>query len=101
NTAGHISERSQDPATADLLSSQIASVLHAGLVQLDDSMQVKPQLASSWQQDADGVTWTFKLRPDLKFSDGSPLTSEDVAFSLDRALDPAIHSPTAPYSLRS
>ncbi|GHO90622.1 hypothetical protein KSF_006700 [Reticulibacter mediterranei] len=90
-----------DPATADVLSTQATSMLYAGLVQLDDSLQVKPQLASSWQQNADGTTWTFKLRPNLKFSDGSPLTSEDVAFSFDRALDPATHSPTASYALRA
>jgi peptide/nickel transport system substrate-binding protein/oligopeptide transport system substrate-binding protein len=88
-----------DPATTDVLSAQATTMLYSGLVQLDDSSQVKPQLASSWQQDADGTTWTFKLRPNLKFSDGSPLTSEDVAFSLDRALDPATHSPTASYAL--
>jgi peptide/nickel transport system substrate-binding protein len=41
-------------------------------------------LAQSWSPSADGLTWTYKLRPNLKWSDGQPLTSQDVAYSINR-----------------
>lgn len=44
-----------------------------------------PGLAESWEGSADGKTWTYKLRPDMKWSDGEPLTSEDVAYTVNRA----------------
>jgi peptide/nickel transport system substrate-binding protein len=46
---------------------------------------VTPGLAESWEGSADGKTWTYKLRPNLKWSDGKPLTSEDVAYTINRA----------------
>lgn len=48
-----------------------------------DSTGVEPGLAESWQLDPENNTITFTLRPDLTFSDGSPLTSADVAFSVN------------------
>src|SRR5215831_603720 len=50
-----------------------------------DGASVEPALAASWDTSADGLTWTFHLRPDVKFSDGTPLTSNDVKVSLDLA----------------
>ncbi|GAC1642909.1 MAG: peptide ABC transporter substrate-binding protein [Ktedonobacteraceae bacterium] len=67
---------------------QIESLLYSGLTTVDGRNQLVPDLAQSWsaQQDPDGtdLNWTFHLRPNLKFSDGSPLTSVDVAYSIDR-----------------
>jgi len=48
---------------------------------------VEPELATSWNVAPDGLTATFTLRPGVKFSDGSPLTADDVVFSLTRAID--------------
>ncbi len=48
--------------------------------------QVSPQLAESWTTSPDGLTWTFKLRPDVKWSDGEPLTAADVAFTYNLIL---------------
>ena len=48
---------------------------------------VEPELATAWTVAPDGLTATFTLRPGVKFSDGSPLTAEDVVFSLTRAID--------------
>jgi peptide/nickel transport system substrate-binding protein len=44
-----------------------------------------PGLAASWTASADKRTWTYKLRPNLKWSDGQPLTSDDVAYTINRA----------------
>ncbi|MFM2280957.1 MAG: hypothetical protein RLZZ444_3188 [Pseudomonadota bacterium] len=49
-----------------------------------DQSEVGPGLAESWEISSDGLTYTFKLRNGLKFSDGSALTAEDVAFSFNR-----------------
>ncbi len=89
-----------DPAlSTDLPSITAINMVFTGLVQLDDDLEVQPQLAQSWELADDGLTWTFRLRPNLKFSDGSPLTSKDVAYSIDRALQPAVKSTTAPIYL--
>jgi peptide/nickel transport system substrate-binding protein len=50
-----------------------------------DGANVEPALATKWESSSDGLTWTFTLRPGVKFSDGSPLTSNDVKVSLDLA----------------
>lgn len=86
-----------DPAMATTSTSLDAiSMVFTGLVTLDNSQKVVPELAQSWTTSSDGLTWTFKLKPNLKFSDGTPLTSTDVVYSLDRALQPALASPAAP-----
>lgn len=86
---------SLDPTLAgDAQSGAIAGMLFSGLTD-QIGASVYPQLAQSWSISPDGLTWTFHLRPDLRFSNGSPLTSADVAYSLNRALLPATHSPTA------
>src|SRR6266550_1343886 len=50
-----------------------------------DGASVEPALATSWDTSADGLAWTFHLRPGVMFSDGTPLTSNDVKVSLDLA----------------
>jgi oligopeptide transport system substrate-binding protein len=86
-----------DPALAtDLPSVTAISMVFTGLVSLNRNLVVQPQLASSWSVSPNGLTWTFHLRPHLTFSDGTALTSRDVAYSLDRALQSGTHSPTAP-----
>ncbi len=89
-----------DPGlSTDLPSIQAIDLVFTGLVQLDDNMKVQPQLAQSYQQMPDGLTWKFTLRPNLKFSDGTPLTSADVAYSIDHALQPAEKSTVSPIYL--
>ena len=85
-----------DPAlVSDIASINPIDMIFTGLVQLDDKLNVKGQLAQSWSQGSDGVTWTFHLKPNLKFSDGTALTAKDVAYSLDRALQPSVKSGVA------
>jgi peptide/nickel transport system substrate-binding protein len=48
-------------------------------------LSAAPGLAESWERSADGRTWTYELRPGLKWSDGKPLTAADVAYTINRA----------------
>ncbi len=64
-----------------------------GLTVLDVSAQVQPALAESWRVEADGQRIVFELRDGLTFSDGTPLTAEDVRRSWLRVIDPANPSP--------
>lgn len=52
-----------------------------------DGKSVEPELATEWSVAEDGMSATFKLREDVKFWNGNPLTSKDVVFSLTRAID--------------
>ncbi|MEO6570719.1 MAG: ABC transporter substrate-binding protein [Ilumatobacteraceae bacterium] len=60
-------------------------LIYQGLVRYDPAggTDIVPGAAESWDIAPDGLTYTFHLRPDLKFSNGDPLTAEDVKFSLD------------------
>ncbi|GAA1831484.1 ABC transporter substrate-binding protein [Agromyces salentinus] len=53
------------------------------LVSLDADHEVVPWLAESWSVSDDGLQWTFELKPDVKFTDGSDLTAEVVAYNFD------------------
>ncbi|MEP7203416.1 MAG: ABC transporter substrate-binding protein [Ilumatobacteraceae bacterium] len=45
----------------------------------------QPSMAESWTSSGDKLTWTYKMRPDMKWSDGEPLTADDVKYTIDRA----------------
>lgn len=62
--------------------------VYEGLTRIDRTGAVQPALAESWTISPDGLTYSFKLRPNVLFHDGSALTSADVKFSLDRARAP-------------
>jgi peptide/nickel transport system substrate-binding protein/oligopeptide transport system substrate-binding protein len=82
-----------DPAqVSSLYDSQAIAAVFTGLVELNNKLEVTPQLASSYTHSSDNLTWTFTLKPNLKFSDGTSLTSADVVYSIDRALSPEISS---------
>src|SRR5712691_5717399 len=53
------------------------------LIQYNSAGKIIPDFATSWSTSADGKTWTFHLVPNAKWSDGKPLTSADVAFTLN------------------
>ena len=55
------------------------------LLTRDADMVTQPDLATDWSLSEDRLTWTIKLRTDAKFSDGTPLTAKDVAFSFNQA----------------
>jgi peptide/nickel transport system substrate-binding protein len=62
------------------------------LLTRDDQGQIAPQIATEWKYLSDTEV-EFKIRDDVKFHDGKPLTAEDVAFSVKRITDPAFASP--------
>lgn len=84
-----------DPATATSSADNYAGLLFAGLVRLDQNLQVVPDLAESWAISPDGTVYTFTLRQGIQFASGDPITAEDVRKSWERALDPATKSTTA------
>lgn len=78
-----------DPTrVSDMESFQVAIQIYEGLVRFKkDSTEVEPCLAESYSVSEDGLTWNFKLRENVKFHDGNPLTSSDVKFSIMRQID--------------
>ena len=62
---------------------------------LDPSGKLHPWLATDWSGSSDAKTWTFKLREDVKFHDGTPFNAEAVKYNFDRMVDPATKSRNA------
>jgi ABC-type transport system substrate-binding protein/DNA-binding transcriptional LysR family regulator len=73
-------------AESGILNYYIASITQEGLVSLDADGTLQPGLAESWTQ-PDGVTYVYELRDDAMFQDGTPVTADDVVFSLEQARD--------------
>src|SRR5689334_14883253 len=65
-----------------------ASLILETLVGPDENGKAKPKLALSWTHSDDYRTWTFKLRPDVKFHDGTPFNAQAVAWNYARQKDP-------------
>src|SRR6201747_1655749 len=73
----------------DTAANTAAAAIFDTLTTLDDKGVVQPKLALSWDHSEDYKTWTFKLRPAVKFHDGTPLNAEAVKANFDRQKDPA------------
>ncbi|SED69377.1 peptide/nickel transport system substrate-binding protein [Rhizobiales bacterium GAS191] len=71
----------------------LSELLYSNLTRLTTKMEVEPDLAESWSANADVSQWTFVLRPNLRFHDGSPCTAKDVASTFKAILDPKTASP--------
>ena len=88
---------SMDPQFARTSNNQAtAQLFFDRLVGTDDKLRPVPGLALSWRN-LDPLTWELKLRPGVKFHDGSPFTAEDVVFSLERP--PTIPNSPASFAL--
>src|SRR5262249_23097797 len=68
----------------------VGTVIYDRLAALDDDGRFEPALATEWSHDAAGKIWQFKLRPGVKFSNGSLLTPSDVVNALQRLLPPPL-----------
>lgn len=71
----------------------VSELLYSGLTRLTPHMVAEPDLAESWSANVDLTEWTFKLRPGLRFHDGSSCTAKDVAATFKAILDPKTASP--------
>jgi ABC-type oligopeptide transport system substrate-binding subunit len=74
-----------------------APALWAGLMKFNADFQAVPYVASKVTPNADGSVWTFTIRKDSKWSDGSPCTAKDFEYSWKRQLDPASKAPYAAF----
>lgn len=86
-----------DPAlVADEENVQLANLLYGGLVRLDSHYRPVPASAQRWTVSPDHRTYTFYLRPGLRFSNGDRVTADDFQYAITRSLNPALKSPSAP-----
>ncbi len=85
-----------DPALiTDVQASVIAAKLFNGLVKLDASLNVVPDIAERWEVSKDGRTYRFYLKKGFLFSTGREVTAQDIKYSFERILKPATKSPNA------
>mgnify|MGYP001574167227 CR=1 FL=1 len=86
-----------DPHLADAYTeSRLLAALFEGLTVIDErTSEAVPAAAERWATSADGLVWTFHLRPGLRWSDGEPLTADDFVQSWRRCLSPELASPYA------
>lgn len=88
---------SMDPHFQNLVpNNNVAAHMFEALVGLDADSKLVPGLAESWKL-VNPTTWEFKIRQGAKFSDGSPVTAEDVAYSLDRTAQ--VKNSPAPFTI--
>ncbi|MFH0846845.1 MAG: peptide ABC transporter substrate-binding protein [Chloroflexota bacterium] len=85
-----------DPAlSGDARSNQYVSQIFSGLMRTGDEMEPVADIAESWRMSDDGKTYTFSLRKNAKFHDGSQVTAGDFKYSWERTCDPDTGSTTA------
>jgi oligopeptide transport system substrate-binding protein len=78
-----------DPAVArDVNSAFMTRQVFRGLTRFDENLEPVPELAQRIEISPDGLNYRFQLRDNARFADGSPITAQDVVFSLTRALSP-------------
>jgi peptide/nickel transport system substrate-binding protein len=87
--ASQIDPGTMDPhAMPSLYNTRVLSQIYEPLVGRDEAFKPTPLLALSWTPLDNGQGWRFKLRPGVKFHDGTPFGADDVAFTVHRALEP-------------
>lgn len=92
---------SLNPITAsDTASARIIGFIYPGLIGIDPATATFVEndpaaLVTEWEISEDGLTYTFQLRTDWTWSDGTPITSADIAYAWEAIIDPAVESPLA------
>ena len=75
------------------LGQEIVHLMLLGLADLDEKSEFSPELAESWESSEDFLKLTYHLRKDVLWSDGQPITAEDVKFTYDLLMDTLVASP--------
>jgi len=89
-----------DPPTLDparswgFLDGRLTGLIFSNLIRFDHQAKITPDLASQWNVSKDGLCYRFNLNPAAKFSNGRPVTANDVRYSLERVRDPKVASPS-------
>ena len=93
----HADPKTFDPLQVDDSDSETVRYLTGGVLLRVNRVteQPTPELATSWKVDEQGRRITFHLRHGVSFSDGTPFSSDDVAYTVARLMDPNLHSPAA------
>lgn len=91
-----------DPVERDIMS--VYDLVYESLVTIDDDYLPQPGLCESWEESGGGKTWTFRLRENIFFSDGTPMTAADVVataqYILDRANEEDSQNPGYYFNLK-
>jgi len=74
----------------------ITTLLYSGLLRVDEEGVLVPDLAATSTVSADGLTYSFTIRPEATFHDGRPVTSADIVHTISRIKDPVVKSPKRP-----
>jgi peptide/nickel transport system substrate-binding protein/oligopeptide transport system substrate-binding protein len=83
-----------DPALiTDVMGGGVAAKLFNGLVRFNENLDIVPDIARSWKLSPDQLTYTFRLRRDVRFSTGRKVTAQDVRYSFERVLTPGTKAP--------
>lgn len=89
----HSEPTSLDPALMeDNVSGTLATGIYEGLTRKNENGEIIPATAEKFEKSEDGLTYTFKIRKDAKWSNGDPVTANDYEYSWKRALDPNVGS---------
>ncbi|MFQ3546115.1 peptide ABC transporter substrate-binding protein [Halobacillus rhizosphaerae] len=100
----HLTEGAEIPTmdsslTIDALAAQWLGSTKDGLYRLGKDGETEPGIAKNHDVSDDGLTWTFHLRDDAKWSNGDPVTAKDFVFAWQRAIDPDTGSEYGPYMM--
>src|SRR3954470_23541162 len=92
----HSEPRSLHPVLADDDASETVRYLTGGVLLRVNrvNQRLEPELAKSWKVENGGRSITFQVREGIAFSDGTPFTADDVAYTMEALMDPKLHSAT-------
>ncbi|MEK7133143.1 MAG: ABC transporter substrate-binding protein, partial [Patescibacteria group bacterium] len=71
----------------------LTELIYAGLLKSDGQGGLKPELAEKYEISEDNLAYTFFLKENLRWSDGQPITAQDIAFTVKLVQDPSLKSP--------